>query len=271
MSQDRPKLTSGEKDKVQQFMAITECSEARAMQYMLMFNWNLEQAVEDVFVNPPPTEENIPTVSRDVILDLFTNYATAFPKEYDSDSDDEEITHVHGDRMRDFFVDLGYDPSTDIGTFILSWQLKCEKLAMISRKEWVEGFYLLKCATIEDIKKKIEELRTELADNEDQFKNFYRYVFVLARGTETYKQSIDKKTAIALWTLLLTNKFPLLQDWIEFIDNKGQAVSADCWNLLLDFSFKHGSPDKINSFDSMDFWPNIIDDFVDWWNTNKKK
>jgi DCN1-like protein 1/2 len=252
------RLKPDQKNAVEMFMSFTDSSEARAIDYLGRFEWNVERAADEYFINPPPPEKK--TASRfdkNTLLQLFLKYAE---KEFD---DDDDVNCVQGNRLRDFFVDLSIDPETDLITLILPWQLNCKKMFYISKEEFMNGFERLKCEKMADIKNRMGNLKAEIIVD-DVFRQFYRFTFLLARGNDEHKKCVAKDMAVELWKLLLTEKFKLLPEWLSFVEHTGKAINADVWNLLLDFS-----KTDISTFDPDECWPVMIDDFVNWYNENK--
>lgn len=241
------------------FMAVTDASENRAIEYLTKYNWNTERACDEYFMNPPPPEHQAPKrVDKDALLNLFLKYAE---KEFD---DDDEINCIQGMRLRDFFVDLGVDPETDLVTLIIPWQLNCKRVFYVSKEEFMSGFERLKCEKMSDIKDRMGSLRAELVVDE-VYKQFYKFIFGWARGEGEVKKSVSKDMAVELWKLLLTDRFPLLPYWLQYVNLVNKAINMDVWNLLYDFA-----KIDIATFDPQDCWPVMLDDFVQWYNEQKK-
>jgi DCN1-like protein 1/2 len=72
----------------------------------------------------------------------------------------------------------------------------------------------------------------------------------------------EQESAIGLWNLLLEGRFPLLQQWCQFIQEQyHHSISKDTWALLLDFIDSPGCRD-LSQHDESEPWPVIIDEFV---------
>jgi hypothetical protein len=59
---------------------------------------------------------------------------------------------------------------------IVAWKLKCETIWEISREEFMNGFTITGCATIEKIKSKAKDWRGELKTDQ-LYKSWYNFVF----------------------------------------------------------------------------------------------
>jgi hypothetical protein len=81
-----------------------------------------------------------------------------------------------------------------------------------------------------DIKDRMGSLRAELVVDE-VYKQFYKFIFVWARGICSrfsfcadcvgdgeVKKSVPKDMAVELWKLLLTDRFPLLNPWLQYVN-----------------------------------------------------
>lgn len=70
------------------------------------------------------------------------------------------------------------------------------------------------------------------------------------------------ETALALWGLILTPKYPMTEIWITFLTTKDTKydISQDTWNMILDI-FEESSG-NFKNFDDKDAWPLIIGEFI---------
>jgi len=99
-------------------------------------------------------------------------------------------------------------------------------------------------------------------DPEGAFQKFYSYCFGLARTEQ--QRNIDVQTAMALWNVLILQKYPIMPDFIAFLEQNSslKGVTKDLWNMVPEFC---KSVDKdLNGYDECEAWPSLIDDFVRW-------
>jgi len=75
---------------------------------------------------------------------------------------------------------------------------------------------------------------------------------------------LDMDIASAFWSVLLTPRFPIVAEMLEFISETGsyKAANKDLWSMVLEFC-ETVSPDLAN-FEADGAWPTMIDEFVEW-------
>ncbi|KDQ12391.1 hypothetical protein BOTBODRAFT_176610 [Botryobasidium botryosum FD-172 SS1] len=115
-------------------------------------------------------------------------------------------------------------------------------------------------ATIDAYKK--DRLKAFQHNPENAFQKFYSYCFGLARTEQ--QRNIDVQTAVALWNVLILQKYSIMPDFLAFLEQNAslKGVTKDLWNMLPEFC---KSIDKdLNGYDESEAWPSLIDDFVQW-------
>ncbi len=75
--------------------------------------------------------------------------------------------------------------------------------------------------SIEKIKKQLPKLRDELND-EAKFKHIYRFAFDFAK--ETDQKCIDMEMAQGMIALLLTDRYPLAQSFLEYLKQVASSL-----------------------------------------------
>ncbi|KAJ3082025.1 hypothetical protein HK102_001969 [Quaeritorhiza haematococci] len=91
-------------------------------------------------------------------------------------------------------------------------------------------------------------------DDPAKFKDIYLFTFNFAKVENQKSLALD--TALAFWELLLTDRFPHLSMWLDFLREKhGKAISRDTWNLLLDFVLTANDDFSNHDTDALMFQP----------------
>ncbi|KAI0792819.1 Cullin binding-domain-containing protein [Abortiporus biennis] len=79
-------------------------------------------------------------------------------------------------------------------------------------------------------------------------------------------RNIDMETACAFWSVLVAPRYPLAQELLNFINEKGtyKGVNKDLWSMTLEFC-QTISP-NLEDYEADGAWPTMLDDFVAWKN-----
>ncbi|KAG1667415.1 hypothetical protein FOA52_004832 [Chlamydomonas sp. UWO 241] len=239
------RLTRENKNRLQQFLAITGASEKVATECLRATQWSVEHAIDHYYASGlaavPGASSNIKSLDG-----LFDKY-----KESDGDM-------IQAEGLVRFCEDLGVDPS-DVVVLIISYYMSAAVMCEYSKQEFTTGMLKMGVDSVEKLKKKLPELRMELK-SEDRFRDVYNYAYMFSR--EKNQKCVQFDVALAMWRILLEGQWPLLDDWCNFLTkhHSTRAVSRDTWQQLLDF-IKTIKPDFSN-FDDTAAWPYLLDEFV---------
>ncbi|KAH7910629.1 DUF298-domain-containing protein [Hygrophoropsis aurantiaca] len=103
---------------------------------------------------------------------------------------------------------------------------------------------------------------TYLNDRKAGFSELYQFCFVLAKPPQG--RNIDIETAIAFWSVLLSPRYPIMSNIIEFLNAKGtyKGANKDLWSMMLEFC-RTVDP-SLKDYEADGAWPTLLDDFVAW-------
>lgn len=241
------RLNRAQKEEVKQFRTITGATEKVAIEYLKSESWNLQNAIDSYYISPPAMPA--PRIDKKAIERLWLKYR------------DSQRDVMLAEGIGQLCEDLQVDPA-DVAMLVLSWHMNAEMMSEFKKEEFVEGLTQLGCDSIEKLRKRLPDLRTELNDSET-FQKIYEFAYMFAR--ERGQKCVHQPMAVGMWQLLFSNsqKWELLGDWTEFLEkHHNRAISKDTWIQLLDFK-KTVQPDFSN-FDASGAWPYLIDEFVEY-------
>jgi len=187
----------------------------------------------------------------------------------DDDKKSEEKDAIHGQGLIEFQKDLGVTDEEDPVILILAWKLRAETVWEFSKDEFMNGFWLLGCNSIDKIKSFVKEWKKDLKSKDNYFKSFYNFVFDYLKEDRTILL-LDE--AITSWNILLKDrKWDMFDKFIQFLKETGKkSITRDAWQQLWNFIISY--PKDVKDYDPGSCWPILYDDFVEWLtDTSKSK
>lgn len=176
---------------------------------------------------------------------------------------------------------------------ILAWILDAKTLGRFSKTEWDKGtnawrldttekftlavndvYEVLFSDNIHDIpsaskSSRIKEtasynktmLQEYRRDPLTAYRKFYSHQFELIRPEQV--RSVDMEIATAIWSTILTPRYPICVDIVDFINAKKtyRGVNKDLWSMTLEFCQEFQSA-SLDLYETEGAWPTLMDDFV---------
>jgi len=184
---------------------------------------------------------------------------------------------------------------------VLAWMLDGKEMAKIGKDEWVKATGALQISSLNSLAIAIREIESLLLNkpplqrpssisttkkstgkvkekekdpyNRDQYWSYAAdkkgsflklYVFCFALAKQPQARNIEMETATAFWSVLLAPQYPIMEDVIEFINEKGsyKGVNKDLWSMMLEFC--ETVKPSLEDYEADGAWPTLLDDFVTW-------
>jgi len=166
---------------------------------------------------------------------------------------------VKGEGTVQLYKDLEVSGDEDISPLVLAWKLHAETVWLFTREEFVNGWTVYSCSTIDRMKARIAQWKKEVETNGDLFRSFYQFVFDYLRGD---KKILLLEEAAMVWGLVLPcRKWKLLPDWLAFVRERNvKSFTKDTWAQLLEFANLY--PTDLKNYDETSSWPVVFDEFV---------
>ena len=163
---------------------------------------------------------------------------------------------------------LGIDIYTDI--FMTYFVYKCEakQMEFITESEYIKGLKAFRCNTLEEVKKKIIDIRGELLSiNTEDFRKFYNYLFDLnvpGSEQEKKKKSLSFDVIEVYFNSLFCNQFNIAKEFLDYLKEKKVGLKWDEWRMFLDFIQNMGTSFP-KDYNMAEYYPVIVDEFYLWY------
>lgn len=149
----------------------------------------------------------------------------------------------------------------------VAYELQAPETGVFLQQQFIDGFARNEARTLEEFKNVVIPNMKKNFDTVDYFRLVYRFTYKFVLASEKSRRNLDLETANAYWKLLLEPRYPeVISKWIEFTENSSSlshGVSADTWNMLLEFCEFVKSDPQLEKYDESSAWPTVIDDFVE--------
>jgi len=227
--------------------------------YPLHFNLGTEDRVllEGVFDSYTAKRETWGSESKSGSSDYSSSETEA--SDQDEEGDPAELQEhmmlpTMGGTMK-YLSDLNIDIGTDFTTVLLiSWKLNVKKAFVFTREEFIIGWSIAGCKSLDQMRDKIAEWKKLIQT--EQFVPFYKYCYKFFEVTKS--KGVPVVDAVKIWDLVLKeNNWAFYENWKSFLKSHS-IISSDVWEGLLTFMEKYAT--SIEGVDPVK-WPQLLVDF----------
>ncbi|WWD21940.1 hypothetical protein CI109_106428 [Kwoniella shandongensis] len=263
---------------IAEFREITGASTTDATRFVKKYK-GLEASLDAYYNDPAAQSQSSGNKGQEKKLgEIWEKY---------KDPSDSKLIKIDG--TMELCEELDIDPASDSVLFCLAADLGSKVTGEWEKAPFVSGIasYPGGIDSVAKLKGYLPTLRQKLNTDPAYFKKVYVHTFVLAKGQDFGARTLPLDTAVDLWTLFIPpalssspsalshlpdNSSPHFTQtefalWLEFIKQKGKAVSKDTWSLFVDFVRSIDMDFK--EYDDEGAWPSTIDDFVDFVRTKR--
>ncbi|KAJ5760600.1 DUF298 domain protein [Penicillium odoratum] len=187
------------------------------------------------------------------------------------DANDEKDQFGIEGAMR-YFQDLGVglDEIVVLGVAELC---QCPTMGEFTKEGFLNGWKLVGCSSLTDMKKHVKSLRKDIPQNPYVFRHVYRHAFIISRLQG--QRSVQMEIAVEQWRLFFdessggiktnTETTPWLDWWLQFMEQRGaKVVNKDLWEQLEVFLRKAIEDENLDFWNEEAAWPGVIDEFVEF-------
>jgi len=159
-----------------------------------------------------------------------------------------------------FIQDLGLSEDSVL-ILVIAYKLETASMGLFTRDEWMSGMTKLESDTIVKLKAKLPEFEKAYKDPA-QFKDIYKYTFGFAKNKD--QKSMDVATAVGMWQWVLGNRFPHVETFIQFLEERKpvKVINKDQWMNFYEFCSTVSQ--DLSNYDEMAAWPVLMDEYVEW-------
>jgi len=207
-------------------------------------------------------------------LELFRTY---------TEKDDETVISTEGFEQLCADANIPFDGALPL---ILAWQMGSKEMGKITKDEWVKGTSSLRISSLSLLSLAVTELEDllirgclpiKLGSKEEDydrsayntysrdvkvgFQKLYMFSYVLAKPEQS--KNMDMETSVALWSVLLAPKYPIMTEVLLFLNDNPdnyKATNKDLWSMMLEFC--QTIDPNLQDYEADEAWPTLLDDFV---------
>ncbi|KAG0180887.1 hypothetical protein DFQ29_009896 [Apophysomyces sp. BC1021] len=152
-------------------------------------------------------------------------------------ADPDTPDYILPEGTQQFFEDMNvsmedvslYKNERWIAVVAIAWKMNMATMGYITKNEWMSSMRKFGTDSMEKLKRKRAELEKSVHDPE-QLKEMYNYTFGYAKNKE--QKCMDVDVAIVLWNLILADKYPVVFEFVRFLQ-VGKSERKEAKLMLL--------------------------------------
>ncbi|KAF8810102.1 hypothetical protein BYT27DRAFT_6501356 [Phlegmacium glaucopus] len=224
--------------------------------------------------NPSTLSKKTETYTPQRALDLFNIY---------TEKDNKNLIATEGFEQLCIDANIPFDGALPL---ILAWQMGAKEMGKITKDEWVKGTSSLRISSLSPLSLAVTELEdllirgsapvkptskkeeydrsvynTYARDVKAGFRKLYMFSYALAKPEQS--RNMDMEISVALWSVLLAPKYPIMAEVLHFINDNLESYKAtnkDLWSMMLEFC--RTIDPNLQGYETDGAWPTLLDDFV---------
>jgi len=168
------------------------------------------------------------------------------------------------------------DAGGDVRALVLVWKLGSQtveplKPGCIKRAEFTQAMTTLRQDSAAGLAKLMPTFDTGFMEQKE-FREFFRFVHKFSREDGTQKKFLEKAFVVELLPIVVdASRAPHLSHFLRYLNTlpDSTTISADQWDSFLMFNSVVGL--DLSGYDEdTGAWPVLLDEYVDWRNSEKK-
>ncbi|EAA33666.3 hypothetical protein NCU05716 [Neurospora crassa OR74A] len=275
MSSSRLPSTATQRQKVAQFVAVTNASKENAQRYLRNANYSVELAA-NMYMNDRERKRG----PDDALNQLFDRLVG--DEDRAAAGAGKPVEAIGAEAAQAYISSMGANIE-NVEAFVVLEIVRADSIGQITRQGFVEGWSSIYLdhripADPAHHRNYVRMCIQNLPQNPAYFKKVYQFAFGL--GKEPAQKALEKDVALVFWDLFLgtessdtglgprpwkSKNVDWLGAWKRFLAEKWtRSVNKDMWNQTLAFAEKTMVDETLGFWNEDQAWPGVIDDFVLW-------
>jgi len=209
-----------------------------------------------VTINFGPTFKNKPSSCTGLYPLLVAKQKKSIEEVFEKYAESQEF--IAGPGIQPLAIEFGATGPEDPILSCIAWKIRPEDQWVFRRQEWLSMWAREQAYSLPEMKRAAKDwVQSILQDR--AFREFYAWIFdyFLQPGAS----AIPAELGIQAWRITgLSKRWGWFDKFAEFLQSGKKTIDKDTWKQVLRLVDSIGT--DISKYDSLDFWPPTIDDFM---------